>query len=54
MSIKEILKIPYIMFVIGMLDAPSIDYDSKKDKKDKIKKAESAGEELAAVAASLK
>ena len=32
MGIKDILKIPYITFVIGMLDAPSVDYDSKKEK----------------------
>jgi len=32
MGIKEIMKLPYILFVIGMLDAPSIDYESKKTK----------------------
>ena len=35
MSPKQIMKIPYILFVIGMLDAPSIDYDDKKKKKSK-------------------
>ena len=34
MSIREIMKIPYIQFVIGMLDAPAVDYDKKKDKKE--------------------
>jgi hypothetical protein len=33
MSIKEILRMPYILFVVGMLDAPSIDYDKKKKMK---------------------
>lgn len=33
MSVKQIMKMPYILFVIGMLDAPSIDYDEKKKKK---------------------
>lgn len=31
MSINEIMKIPYIMFVLGMADAPSIDYETKKE-----------------------
>ena len=42
MSPKEIMKIPYVLFVIGMLDAPSIDYDSKK----KGKTPESAEQEI--------
>jgi hypothetical protein len=32
MSVKDIMNLPYIMFVIGMLDAPAVDYESKKDK----------------------
>lgn len=48
MSIKEIMKIPYIMFVIGMLDAPHIDYDSKKED---IIETKTKEEELAAMAA---
>lgn len=33
-SLKEIKKLPYIQFIIGMVDAPSIDYE-KKTKKEK-------------------
>lgn len=33
MSVNEILKLPYIMFVIGMADAPSIDYDTEEKQK---------------------
>ena len=29
---------PYILFVIGMMDAPSIDYDKKERKKKKTPK----------------
>jgi hypothetical protein len=32
MPVKDIMKLPYIFFVIGMLDAPAIDYDKKKQK----------------------
>jgi len=31
MSYNEIMKLPYITFVLGMLDAPQVDYDSKKE-----------------------
>lgn len=41
MSYKEIMKMSYIVFVLGMLDAPQIDYDSKKDKETKLESAES-------------
>ena len=30
MSIKDIMRTPYIMFVLGMVDAPSIDYSKDK------------------------
>jgi len=43
MPYKEILKLPYIAFVIGMLDAPQIDYKSKK-----VKKTDSASDQIAA------
>lgn len=33
MSYNDILKLPYIVFVLCMADAPQVDYDSKKDKK---------------------
>ena len=33
MSPGQILKLPYILFVLGMYDAPSIDYETKKEKK---------------------
>ena len=32
MTIKEILEMPYIMFILGVLDAPAIDYEDKKEK----------------------
>lgn len=31
MSYNEIMRLPYIIFVIGMIDAPQADYDTKKD-----------------------
>ncbi len=49
MSPKEIMKIPYILFVIGMLDAPSIDYDKKNSKKKKKKSPKTAKGEVNAV-----
>lgn len=49
MSVNEILKMPYIFFVIGMLDAPSIDYDKKK-KDEKIISPKTAQEEMNAIA----
>jgi len=33
-AIKDIMSMPYIQFVIGMADAPQIDYETK-DKKEK-------------------
>jgi len=30
MTPKEIGKLPYIQFVLGMIDAPQVDYDTKK------------------------
>lgn len=41
-AIKDIMKMPYIQFVIGMLDAPSIQYA----KKEEIKEAKTAKEEI--------
>lgn len=40
------MKMPYIQFVIGMLDAPQIDYDSKEKE---VIKAETEEEELKAL-----
>lgn len=34
MSYNEVLELPYITFVLGMADAPQIDYESKKVNKD--------------------
>ena len=45
---KNILKIPDLMFVIGMLDAPQIDYDSNI--KDKTTTPKTAEDEAAAFA----
>jgi len=52
LSPKEIMKIPYIVFVIGMLDAPQIDYDT--DKKKKIIKPTNADEEMSAIMGAFK
>ena len=46
MSYNDIMKLPYIAFVLGMLDAPQIDYDSKKEK---TKTPQTAEEEAAAL-----
>ena len=48
MPIQEIMKMPYIMFIIGMLDAPSIDYD-KENKKEKEIQPETANDEAASL-----
>lgn len=47
MSVKNIMKLPYIMFVIGMLDAPQIDYENKREK---INEPKTKEEEIAAMA----
>ncbi len=52
MSPKQILELPYIQFVISMLDAPSIDYNKKKDKKVNNEEL-TAGDQVAAVIAAL-
>ena len=44
MSYFDILKLPYITFTLGMLDAPQIDYDS--DKKDTKQKSDNFGTKL--------
>lgn len=46
---EQIMKLPYVMFVIGMLDAPSVNYNDKKDE-EKTNKPKTAGEEMNAVA----
>jgi hypothetical protein len=51
MSVKDILKTPYIMFVIGMLDAPQVDYDSKT--KDKTTTPKTAEDEAASLVGAL-
>ena len=35
MSITEILNLPYIYYVLSMLDAPYLNYDKKEKKKEK-------------------
>ena len=40
LSIDKILKIPYIMLIVGMLDAPSIDFEKNKKEGVKIKTAQ--------------
>lgn len=52
MSYDDILKLPYIVFVLGMADAPQIDYESKKDKK-KEKELNTAQDEIGAITAAL-
>lgn len=53
LSPKEILKLPYIQFVLGMLDAPQIDYD-KKNKKNKKEEPKTVEDELAIIASALR
>lgn len=36
MPYNEILKLPWIIFVLGMLDAPQIDYDKEKKNEGKV------------------
>lgn len=50
MSYEDIMKLPYIAFVLGMLDAPQIDYDSKKED---LYKPPTAGDEAAAFVGAL-
>lgn len=52
MSPAEIMKLPYIMFVLGMYDAPQIDYSSKDEKK-KPKTPETMADEIALVTGAL-
>lgn len=52
MSPREIMKLPYIQFVIGMLDAPSIDYENRKVKKEETKPA-TADQQVAAIMSAL-
>lgn len=33
MGLKEIMKTPWLMIVLGMLTAPSVDYEASKEKK---------------------
>jgi len=56
MTPAQILKLPYIQFVLGMLDAPSIDYSSKKEKatKPKVNTPKTADDEINAVIAALR
>lgn len=32
MTYNDVLALPYIVFVLGMADAPQVDYESKKEK----------------------
>jgi hypothetical protein len=49
-SLKDTLNTPYIMFVLGMLDAPSIDYGDKKSKENK---PSTAADEISAITGAL-
>lgn len=50
MSIEEILKVPYVMFVWGMLTAPQVDYEKgKQNKEGKVHKPKTQKEEIAAL-----
>lgn len=53
-SLRNIMNLPYIYFVIGMLDCVTVDFDSKDSKKIKNKEAKTAEEEMAAFAAFMK
>ena len=46
MSYRDIMALPYIAFVLGMLDAPQIDYESKKEK---LNTPQTAEEQVAAL-----
>lgn len=51
-SYQEVLKMPWLSLVIGMMDAPSIDYDSgSKEEKEKTLKADTVEEEVANIQA---
>lgn len=52
MSPAEIMKLPYIMFVLGMYDAPQIDYSSKDENK-KPKTPKTIADEIALVTGAL-
>lgn len=47
---KEIMDMPYIQFIIGMLDVVQIDYEAKSGKEnDRVNKPKTAEEEVAAI-----
>ena len=52
MSYDDIMKLPYMIFVIGMADAPQVDYESKKETK-KENRPSSAEEEINAISSIL-
>ena len=49
MGLKEIMETPWLMIVLGMLTAPSVDFDKKKKKKE-IEKPTTADAESNALA----
>lgn len=53
MTPRQIMRLPYIQFVIGMLDAPAIDYDSKKKKKDEVITPKDKTSEINAITSAL-
>ena len=53
-SVHEILRMPYVQFVLSMLDVPTVDYASKGTKKDNVKKPQTQEEEINLIAAALR
>ena len=53
MTPKEILKLPYIQFVIGMVDCPQVDYESK-NKKEETNVPRTVEEEITALTRALR
>jgi len=45
MSVQQVLDIPWLFMIIGMIDAPSVDFKSKKENK---KVPKTADEEMIA------
>lgn len=53
MSLNEIMKTPWLMIVLGMLTAPSVDFKDKKEKNKKVinQNPKTADEEIGALGA---
>jgi len=54
MKPADILDLPYIQFVIGMYDAPSVDYKKKGSNSDTVTEPTTAEQEIAAISSIFK